>query len=142
MLTSEVLIVILLTFLFIVAQGAWNGFVVRWKYALGTEEKQLSTIWHVIGFVIRALPLIPVCWYFWAQFPYELILVTLMYCNFSWTVYDAVIALVFKKPIWYTGSTSTIDKWGARVGWALKGVLFLSTVAYIIYYFATYPQII
>jgi len=139
---STVLIVVLLSFLFIVAQGAWNGFVIRWNQAHGDDKKHLSQIWHAIGFVIRAMPLVPLAWYFWADWPYELILCAMLYFNFSWTVYDAVIALIFKKPIWYTGSTSTIDKLGAKIGWILKGALFLATIGYIIYYYATYPQIV
>jgi len=142
MVTQTMLVVVFLSFLFIIAQGAWNGFVVRWEWASGSEQKRLSVIWHAIGFFIRALPLVPIAWYFWGNYPYELVMIALLYMNFSWTIYDAVIALVFKKPIWYTGSTSTIDRWGARLGWVLKGVLFLGTIAYVIYYYATYPQIL
>ncbi len=139
---STVLVVILLGFLFIVATGAWNGYVIKWKCASGSTEKRLSQIWHAIGFVIRALPLVPAAWYFWAEYPYELILFAALYMNFSWTVYDAVINIVIGKPIWYTGTTSTIDKWGASIGWILKGALFLATIGYVIYYYATYPQIL
>lgn len=130
---TETLIVILILFFFVLLMGAWNGFVIRWDWAEGEEKKQLSTVWHIIGFVIRALPLVPVWWYFWGQW-WDLVLISVLYCNFSYTVYDATIALIFNKPIWYTGNTSEIDKWG-KIMWVFKGLMFLAIVPIAIIYF-------
>lgn len=132
MINETTLIVILIAFLFIILMSMWNGFVIRWDWATGEDKKKLSTIWHIIGFGIRALPLIPAWWFFWGQW-YDLILVTLLYFNFSWTIFDATIALIFGKPIWFTGNTAKIDRAG-KIGWVLKGILFLATVTYVIFH--------
>ena len=54
MIVENLFIILLIAFVFIILMGVWNGFVIRWDWATGEDKKKLSSVWHMIGFCIRA----------------------------------------------------------------------------------------
>jgi uncharacterized membrane protein len=56
---------------------------------------------------------------------YPNITLMLLLINIGWTVYDISCALGLGKDWYYLGTTSNIDRWGKRVNYGSKIVLFI-----------------
>ena len=143
---TEIFVAILFFLVFILLVAAWNGFVIRWyenlrknvpaslwTLEMKANQKKLSGIWHKIGWWVRAVPAIPVFMYWWEQW-YVLYLVGILYVNFGYTVYDAVVNMTLKRKLISVGSTAQIDKIGKRA-WIVKLILFLAIIPAIVLYF-------
>jgi len=125
-------ILILFMFVLLTLFAAINGFFIK---SATTKDFQARKVWHILGFVFRVLLLALVIyvlrWNWWT-----IGLVTLLYFNWSWTIYDLIINLIIGKKVFDSGITAEIDIiLTNQVAWLLKGILFVGTVIYIVFYF-------
>ena len=113
-------ILLILSFLFAI----WNGLVIKWYLS----RKQIySTLWHGVGFIIRALPVLLI---------YPNWLWILFYLNVAWTVYDMIINMVNGWNLFYIGKTSQFDKIFGKWLYICKAVLLVTTIIVLIYKFS------
>lgn len=104
--------------------GWYNGVLNLWGLEKDTHRKaRYSMFWHTQGFIIRAFMAL-LATLLWGLLWGWLAVILLWHC------FDAIIALVFGKSIFYTGTVSTFDKyakltWIAKVAFLLSGLLFL-----------------
>lgn len=111
------IILLIISFLF----ALWNGLVIKWHLS---KEQIYSTLWHGVGFIIRALPVLLI---------YPNWLWILLYLNVAWTVYDMIINLVNGWPVFYIGQTSTFDRIFGKWLYICKVVLLVTTIIILIY---------
>jgi hypothetical protein len=77
--------------------------------------------WHITGFIIRALLVIPL---------YPNTLAVLIYINCAWLLYDIIINLYMKQKWYYQGRTAWMDKnIPSGITWGLKFTFFIILVA-------------
>lgn len=116
------LIFIFLALLF----GLYNGYFNLWGLEIEpTQRARHSSSWHSIGFVIRASMAL-MATLLWGLFWGWIAVILLWHC------FDAIIALVFGKGIFYTGTVSTFDKY-AKLTWIAKGVWLLIGLYFLIW---------
>ena len=126
---NQIITYCLFLFIFIIIYAGVNGYFIR---SASVKSEKDRDIWHGIGWVLRALVLLFILYLTFGQWK-EMILITLLYCNWSWTVYDVTINWIIGEKADYIGTTTETDVINYSFIW--KGLLFLATVGYLIYYF-------
>lgn len=110
-----------------------EGYVLRW--ALNGRPEKESKIWHSLGSVMRAIPLVMVIYYAYPDWR-MIVFVTLLWANWAWTVYDAAINLINGWPIYYQGKSSATEKiFKKQLIWTGKALLFIGTILFTVFYF-------
>ena len=106
---------LLITVLFAV----WNGLVIRW-YLI--KDQKYSKYWHIVGYLIRVIPL---------YYIYPNIIWMLIYSNIAWTVYDMIINKLNGWDWFYVGNTSWFDRTFGKYLLIGKILLLILTLIYI-----------
>lgn len=106
--------------LMVVLLGFWNGLVIKWYL---TRDNKWSKYWHILGYIIRALPVIIL---------YPNIVTMLIYTSISWVLYDILINIINGWGIFYVGNTSWLDKTFGKYLFIPKVLLLISTIIYIL----------
>lgn len=110
-----------------------EGFLLKW--ALNNRPEDLSKLWHRLGSVMRALPLVLILWFVWGQWML-MGLIALFWANWAWSVYDLAINIINDWRWFGSGKTSGVEKtFNVRLIWIGKGILFIGTVVFSFFYF-------
>jgi len=123
-------------FLFILALSLYNVAIIKWGTGEGSRSWQ-STLWHVYGGIVRALPAIFILWYLWGNW-IDMLTFCLVYIHMGWTGYDGVVNLGRGLNFFYQGSsTSGTGSWIDRTFppvllKIVKLVLFVGTLIFIL----------
>ena len=111
----NLLIVLLIALLFAV----WNGLVIKWYL---TKDQKYSTYWHIVGYLIRVIPL---------YYIYPNITWILIYINIAWNLYDIIINKINGWDWFYIGKTSATEKLFGKLTLIGKALLLILTLIYI-----------
>lgn len=129
--------ILLFSFLFILALSLYNVAIIKWGTGDGDRSLQ-SRLWHLYGWIVRFIPAVFICWYFWGEW-LRIVGFCLVYLHLGWTLYDGVINIGRGFNFFYQGSTqsgtgSWIDRNIGHTGLLItKLLIFLATVAYLIF---------
>ena len=104
--------------LMVILLGFWNALVIKWYL---TRDSKWSKYWHILGYVIRVLPIIII---------YPNIIAMLIYISISWILYDVLINLLNGWSIFYVGNTSWFDKTFGKYLFVPKILLLIGTIIY------------
>ena len=110
----------IILYLIVILFAIWNALVIKWYL---TRDSKWSKYWHILGYVIRVLPIIII---------YSNIVVMLIYINISWILYDILINIINGWDIFYVGNTSWFDKTFGKYLFIPKLLLVISTIIYIL----------
>ena len=110
----------ILLYLIVILFAIWNALVIKWYL---TRDSKWSKYWHILGYVIRALPIIII---------YPNIVAMLIYISISWILYDILINIINGWDIFYVGNTSWFDKTFGKYLFIPKLLLVISTIIYIL----------
>jgi len=119
----------ILAYVYMLLLAAWNGFVVLW----GTQnDPQANKIWHKIGFVVRAIPVVVVLIVLYPEW-YEMLRFGSIALFISHPVYNAIINWINNNEWDYLGEVSEIDGWIKKsYQWIVIGEVILILAAWII----------
>ena len=129
--------IVFFSFLFILALSLYNVAIIKWGTGEGSRDWQ-SRLWHAYGALVRAIPAIFICWFFYGEW-LRILGFCLIYLHLGWTMYDGVINWGRGLNFFYQGSKASgtgswIDRTFSKYGLLIaKLVLFLGTVAYLIF---------
>ena len=84
--------------LVVILLAIWNGLVIDWKV---NNHIYRSKEFHAVGLAIR-LVLLPLFYGYWLELS--------IYCIVCYPIYNMIIAHFMGQNIFYTGTTSTIDR--------------------------------
>lgn len=102
----------------------WNAYVIDWGLSNNpVKRKNISKLWHRIGFLIRAALACYVTAAYGLFYGWLSVIVL-------WQLYDVIINLARKMPALYVDektrkSKMTILTWGAKGGWIAAGIAFI-----------------
>lgn len=102
----------------------WNAYVIDWGLSNNpVKRKNLSKLWHRIGFLIRAALACYVTAAYGLFYGWLSVIVL-------WQLYDVIINLARKMPAFYVDEKTRKSKmstvtWIAKAGWFLGGLAFL-----------------
>jgi hypothetical protein len=113
--------------LFVAVYAIINGYFIL---SADVKNDKARSLWHLWGVVLRILPIAYVVCQSWGKW-WEIGLFTLVYCNLSWTVYDAIISIIIYGNVWQNGTTSKTDKL-IKNSWIYKLVLLIIFISYMI----------
>ena len=100
--------------------AVWNGLQIQFY---NTKDLKYNQYYHIVGFALRGL----LVFMFWGDWLFMLIL-----ANIAYTIYDMAINLIMKQNLFYIGKTSKWDLIVGKLGFIIKGCLFLLTIYFII----------
>ena len=100
--------------------AVWNGCGINF---FNSKDLKWNKYYHIVGFTLRGLLVLM----FWGDW-----LMMLVLANLSWTVFDSIIAIIMRQPLFYIGKTSKIDLIVGKFGFIVKILLFLFTIYYLI----------
>ena len=110
---------LLILSLIVILFSIWNGLVIKWYL---TKDQKYSKYWHIVGYLIRAIPL---------YYIYPNITWILIYTNIAWTLYDMIINKVNGWNLFYIGKTSITEKLFGKLTLIGKAILLILTLIYI-----------
>lgn len=110
----------IILFLIVILFSIWNALVIKWYL---TRDNKWSKYWHILGYIIRILPIIII---------YPNVIAVLLYISISWILYDILINIINGWNILYVGNTSWFDKTFGKYLFIPKVLLLISTIIYIL----------
>ena len=97
--------ILLFSFLFALLLALYNVAIIKWGAGEGKRNIQ-SRLWHLYGFLVRALPVLPIIWFYWSRW-LDITGFCLIYIHLGWTLYDGVINWGRGLNFFYQGNKST-----------------------------------
>ena len=110
----------IILYLIVILFAIWNALVIKWYL---TRDNKWSKYWHILGYIIRALPVIII---------YPNVVAILLYVIISWVLYDILINIINGWDIFYVGNTSWFDNTFGKYLFIPKVLLLIGTIIYML----------